>query len=474
MATNGIHTYQNGVRCWERTIYSGALARCRHHVNLHEPFQEVIFKSLLSRKDIRNYVNLGIGWGYYLLLARRLRPDLNIIGVEGDKQMIRSARDNFLLNDVSDVKLIQGWLGATRRLNEQVSSLDDLLQHEKLRASTLVSVDIEGVAQFMLEAAPKTRKRVSEMLIGTHAGEHWQCLELLKGDGGWLIRLAVEPGQIPLQPDGILWATRIPICDSFPWPDRPVDQPSNQRWQDEAEKSPSFFLVNGISCFLACNQFGKYCIPSIFKGRGEAKALIEGDVWERETLNFLRQHAGNGDVVHAGTFFGDMLPGLSTACCEQGMVWAFEPNDISYKASRMTLEINHITNVILSSKALGEQEEVANMLVRNADGHNLGGRCRIESDINHPAQLTDQVKVAALDQIIPTHRSVSMIHLDVEGYELQALKGALTLIRKDRPMLVLETVPRQPWFEEVILKELDYRVLRKVDGNTVFISDRLI
>lgn len=466
----GIHTYQNGVRCLESSIYPGALARCRRHVNLHEPLQEVIFKSLLSRKDIRSYVNIGMGWGYYPLLARRLRADIHIVGIDGDENMVSSAKENFLINDVSDIRVIKSWVGKDTRAFAR--SLDDLLQHKDLAKACLLSADIQGAAASMLRESPKTLNRLSEMLLGTHEGEHWECLELLKKDGRWLIRLAVEPGQIPLQPDGIVWATRIPICEDFPWPEKLVEHAAAHYSQEEIANKPGSFLVAGIPFLLAHNQFGKYCIPLIFKGRAEAKTLIDGEVWERETLEFLRQHAGDGDVVHAGTFFGDMLPGLSSACCEQGKVWAFEPNEISYTASRMTLDINHISNVVLSNEALGEEVGAENMLVRNAEGHNLGGRCRIESDMNHPVQLTDQVKVTALDQVIPSHRRVSMIHLDVEGYEHQALKGALSLIRRDRPMIVLETVPKQPWFEQVSLKELGYRVLRKVDGNTVFISDR--
>lgn len=466
----GIHTYQNGVRCLESSIYPGAMARCRRHVNLHEPLQEVIFKSLLQRRDIRSFVNIGMGWGYYPLLARSLRADIRIVGIDGDEHMVRSANENFLLNDVSDIKVIKEWVSKHKQPNAR--SLDELLQHKDLTKACLLSADVEGAAAIMLKEAPKTRKRVSEMLIGTRAEEHWDCLDLLKHDGHWLIRLAVEPGHIPLQPDGLVWATRLPICESFPWPEKPVEHTSISDWQKEAENNPSSFSVAGIPFLLAHNHFGKYCIPLIFKGRGEAKALIEGGVWELETLEFLRQHVGDGDVVHAGTFFGDMLPGLSSACCEKGKVWAFEPNEIGYLASRMTLDINHISNVVLSNEALGEREGAENMLVRNTNGHNLGGRCRIESDMNHPAQLTDQVRVTALDQVIPSHRRVSMIHLDVEDYEHQALKGALALIRRDRPLIVLETVPKQPWFEQVSLKELGYRVLRKVDGNTAFISDR--
>lgn len=90
MINHAIHTCQNGLRCRERTIYPCVLNRCRRHVNLHEPLQEVVFKRLLSRRDIRSYVNLGVGWGYYLLLARGLKTVLKLIGVDGDQSMIRA------------------------------------------------------------------------------------------------------------------------------------------------------------------------------------------------------------------------------------------------------------------------------------------------------------------------------------------------------------------------------------------------
>lgn len=463
--SSSIHTCQNGVRCWESTIHPCALERCRLQVNRHEPLLEVIFKSLLQRKDIRSYVNAGVGWGYCLLLARRLRADIHIVGVDGDENMIRATKDNFLLNDVSDIKLIQSWLGRAGR--KDAGSLDDLIQHKHLAAACLLSADIRGVAA-MLEESPRTRNRISEMLIATQDGEHWECLDLLKKDGHWMIRLAVEPEQMPLRPDGLIWATRIPRCESFPWPEKPAVTQSAADWMETASKSPCLFSVNGTQYFLAHNPFGSYCIPSVYNSQSEAKAIIQGNAWEQETLEFLRQHAGEGDVVHAGTHFGDMLPGLSSACGDKSVVWAFEPNEISFQAARMTVQINQAANVILTRAALGECESVADMLVRNACGHNLGGTSRIEPARRHPRQMTDRVRVTSLDQIIPSHRRVSVIHLDVEGYEHQALKGALALIRRDRPLLVIEKVPKQPWFEQISLEDLGYRMLRKVDGNTVF------
>lgn len=217
---------------------------------------------------------------------------------------------------------------------------------------------------------------------------------------------------------------------------------------------------------VARNEFGNYCIPMEFSNQSEALKLKEGKVWEGETLRFLREHAGGGDVVHAGTFFGDMLPGLSSAC--SGVVWAFEPNLISHDAAKLTLQYNRITNVNLHHAALGETHGEVDVLVRNPSGRRLGGRCRIELEKNHPPHLMDRVRLVALDQLIPAERRVILIHLDVEGYEHQVIKGAQSIIRRHRPVIVLETVPPHPWFEGGGIEDLGYRRLKNVDGNAVF------
>ena len=49
------------------------------------------------------------------------------------------------------------------------------------------------------------------------------------------------------------------------------------------------------------------------------------------------------------------------------------------------------------------------------------------------------------------HRNVSIIQLDVEGFEQPALKGAMTTIARCRPILILETLADHTWFTERIL-----------------------
>jgi hypothetical protein len=61
--------------------------------------------------------------------------------------------------------------------------------------------------------------------------------------------------------------------------------------------------------------------------------------------------------------------------------------------------------------------------------------------------------------------------LDIEGYEEEALKGATELLRRDRPILILEmwqdSYLDTPFFKDFIFGELNYVKGQKLYENTV-------
>ena len=154
-----------------------------------------------------------------------------------------------------------------------------------------------------------------------------------------------------------------------------------------------------------------------------------GQVWEAETLQFLVDNAA-GDIVHGGTFFGDFLPALSRAYAR---VWAFEPNAESFKCAELTIKLNELANVELRNSGIGAASGVAN-LITEQDGLSLGGGSYIDKG-------PGQIPIERIDDIIPVDRHVGVIHLDVEGYEGEALKGGRETIRRCHPVIVLETLP---------------------------------
>ena len=182
--------------------------------------------------------------------------------------------------------------------------------------------------------------------------------------------------------------------------------------------------VRPLKCFIAANAHGTYCVPAASRHRPAARAILEGRVWEAETLACLTAHCGAGDIVHAGTYFGDFLPALSRAMAPGARVWAFEPSRENFRCAEITVKLNGIENIALIQAALGAGPADAVLCTGEAGGPAAGGSSAIASEMED-GLVYETVRVAALDEIVPTDREVSIIQLDVEKYEQQALAGAL-------------------------------------------------
>jgi FkbM family methyltransferase len=219
-----------------------------------------------------------------------------------------------------------------------------------------------------------------------------------------------------------------------------------------------------LHCTIASNDYGSYCVPQASGDRPAAQAILCGKAWEPETIAFMRDNCGNGDIVHAGTYFGDFLPGLSSAMSDGALIWAFEPNKENYQCARITVELNALNDRIkLAHAALGDTDGIVMISVLDGAGRPLGGASHVST--------TGKERVAqiALDGLIPDRRRVSILQLDVEGCEEQALHGGEKLVRRDRPILILETVPTSEWFNN-LLEDCGYVLERCLEENSAFVA----
>lgn len=217
------------------------------------------------------------------------------------------------------------------------------------------------------------------------------------------------------------------------------------------------------------NEFGRYCVPAGLEGRPAARAVISGRVHEPETLRFMRARAGDGDIIHAGTFFGDFLPALSSAMAEGRRVWAFEPNPASFDAARETVALNGLGNVTLTNAALSNREGTLLFRTRDAEGRSLGGLSHVTGD---SGEDTDEVQAVMLDYVVPLSRRVTILQLDVEGHEKPALRGAYHLIHRWKPILILEYLGQEQWIRRSF-RGLGYRHVGKLHGNHVHACEDL-
>lgn len=241
---------------------------------------------------------------------------------------------------------------------------------------------------------------------------------------------------------------------------------------EENNQQPGLQTFDQGKYHTAVNRFGIYAVDMATKHRPATQMILKGQVHEPLTVEFIVNRCGSGDVVQAGVFFGDFLPPLAAGMPKSSLIWAFEPNPRSYFLAGRTIALNGLTNVRLRNAALSDKAGDFDLVVEDDVGKPLGGLSHlagygnIEGGVSGKSVKTEVVK---LDDAVPEHRFVSIIQLDVEGHELQALSGARRMIEKNRPILILENVS-DPANLAAILPDLGYRPVGTLHGrNTVFL-----
>jgi FkbM family methyltransferase len=138
-------------------------------------------------------------------------------------------------------------------------------------------------------------------------------------------------------------------------------------------------------------------------------------------------------AIDVGANVGYYTCKLAEAVGPTGRVLSFEPMPGTFELLAANVRAAHAHNVTLFNAAASSSVCVAGMDVPRFTETGL--------DNYYQAHLSErgahQVLCLPLD-IIPTPRPVRLVKIDAEGHDLQVLKGMEALIRKDRPVLIVE------------------------------------
>ncbi|WP_228851087.1 FkbM family methyltransferase [Aegicerativicinus sediminis] len=113
---------------------------------------------------------------------------------------------------------------------------------------------------------------------------------------------------------------------------------------------------------------------------------------------------------------------------------AFEPLPSNFSILEKNKVLNKLDNLEIFDCLVSDKNGLINFKI---PAGNNSGSGHIVQDTEKT--LTDLIKipVSSLDELIP-QENISIIFIDVEGMEFQVIKGALNLIRTNRPSIVLE------------------------------------
>ena len=198
-------------------------------------------------------------------------------------------------------------------------------------------------------------------------------------------------------------------------------------------------------------RYGKmlYNVNDSYIGRSME---VYGEYSDGEVQIFRHLVRAGDVVVEGGSNIGAHTVPLAQLAGETGMVLAFEPQRLVFQTLCANIALNSLTNVWPAQAALGATEGI--LRAHHFDPrvkNNFGGM-----SLSIPG-TGEEAAVIPLDEVAPTR--CRLIKLDVEGMELEALRGASEVIRRFRPILYLEA--DWPGKSDALIahiRSLDYRM----------------
>ncbi|MHA1491978.1 MAG: FkbM family methyltransferase [Promethearchaeota archaeon] len=172
------------------------------------------------------------------------------------------------------------------------------------------------------------------------------------------------------------------------------------------------------------------------------------------------------DFIDGGAYIGDSAL-IFEKYYHPKRIYAFEPELINFNLLLKTIKINNLRKVMPINQGLGEKKE---SLKFKSHG--------ILSQISEEGEQS--ISVIGIDNFVfEKNLKIGLIKLDIEGFELNVIKGARKTIKKFKPILLIAIYHNGKQFFETIkhIQEIDanyHFIIRKLDPSMPFVETQLI
>lgn len=151
--------------------------------------------------------------------------------------------------------------------------------------------------------------------------------------------------------------------------------------------------------------------------------------------NIMSQLVHEGDVcIDVGANMGLYTLTLSSLVGESGVVHAFEPEPRAFETLSHNVSLNGRTNIVLNQVAVSNESGSATLYDTNESGLAGLGKTSRGSGVGEIAVPLTTIDEYASSKRIPR---VDCMKIDVEGYEGHVLRGAQSLLQREKELVVI-------------------------------------
>ncbi|WP_252112050.1 FkbM family methyltransferase [Gramella jeungdoensis] len=151
-----------------------------------------------------------------------------------------------------------------------------------------------------------------------------------------------------------------------------------------------------------------------------------------------------GSIIEVGANIGTET--ISYANLNKDNVYAFEPDPVNFECLEVIKKKNNLNNLFVYKTLVAEKSGFAYFEPSPPENSGVGFMS------NNKKASTYKTRIVKLDEQLIGIKACSSIIIDVEGFELNVLKGGSGIINKFRPFVILEVNP------ELIHKRSGYAV----------------
>ena len=166
---------------------------------------------------------------------------------------------------------------------------------------------------------------------------------------------------------------------------------------------------------------------------GDCLDLSLSSDYERFERTLLGQWVHPGDtVLDIGAHIGFFTLFLSRLVEPGGHVFSFEPCPTNRRLLEKNIEVNHRQNVTVVPAAVGDRSGPVSFFLNpeNSGDHHIHARGE-----ETPSLEVESIRLDAYPPLQET--AVPFIKMDIQGAELQALKGMAELLDRNAPLRIL-------------------------------------
>jgi len=241
-----------------------------------------------------------------------------------------------------------------------------------------------------------------------------------------------------------------------------------------------YFILEQIKKTSFKADFVKIQGHGMFLDSKDSLKLTTRDSFESNTTELIKKMITKGEsVIDIGANIGYFTLIFAKIVGAQGQVFAFEPDTENFNLLKKNISYNNYENVTVENLALSDFTGKTKLYISKYNN----GMHRI-----YPSLLCTEdfinINVKTLDDYlekIDYHKKISFVKIDVEGSELNVLRGMKSIIEKNKILtILLEFVPaslieakNDPMELLCFLKEYNFEIysINSITGNLEIEND---